>query len=70
MFLGSLEKARYDKIVHVRKAMQKAQAAFNAVELVSFDDYAVEYEVRITRITRFPIRLPWHRVQLNFCASR
>ncbi|QDZ23324.1 hypothetical protein HOP50_10g58620 [Chloropicon primus] len=41
---GCLDKARYDKIVHVRKAMQKAQAAFNAVELVSFDDYAVELE--------------------------
>ena len=41
---GSLDKARYDKIVHVRKAMQRAQAAFNAVELVSFDDYEVELE--------------------------
>ena len=41
---GSLDKARYDKIVHVRKAMQRAQAAFNAVELVSFDDFSVDYD--------------------------
>lgn len=41
---GCLDKARYDKIVHVRKAMQKAQAAFNGIELVSFQDYDVEME--------------------------
>ena len=41
---GCLDRARYDKIVHVRKAMQKAQAAFNGVALVPFDDFDVELE--------------------------
>ena len=41
---GCLDKARYDKIVHVRKAMQKAQAAFNGIALVPFEDYDVQLE--------------------------